>query len=146
MDWFFLEFSGEKESVVVGGSVDPSWQNILYLNFCPFYMKFCTYSVLTIRNKSWSKNWQMSLLPSFDDVIIKVMCWSFLRYLGIDVFIFVNWVCKMHRKQVAENISKILIIVLLYNKIFQKINHFDHCIKIYRIFNFVRITFVKKWW
>ena len=55
-----------------------------------------------------------------------------------------SWVSKIDRKQVAENKSKKLIIILQYKKIFQKINHFDHCIKIYRIFNFARITFVKK--
>ena len=52
----------------------------------------------------------------------------------------------MHRKQVAENNYKKLIIILQYKKEFQKINHFDNCIKIYRIFNFTRITIVKKWW
>ena len=57
-----------------------------------------------------------------------------------------NWVCKIHRKQVAGNHSKKLMITLRYKKIFQKINYFDHCIKIYNIFIFTRITFVKKWW
>ena len=88
----------------------------------------------------------MSLLSSFDDVIMKVMCWRFLSFLGIDVFLLVNWVCKINRKQVTENNSKKLIIILQYKKIFQKINHFDHCIKIYRIFSFTRVTFIKKWW
>ena len=36
------------------------------------------------------KNWQMSLLSSFDDVIMKVMCWRFLSFLGIDVFLLVT--------------------------------------------------------
>ena len=57
-----------------------------------------------------------------------------------------NLVCKIHRKQVAENNYKKLIIILQYKKEFQKFNHFDNCIKIYRIFNFTRITIVKKWW
>ena len=59
-------------------------------NFCLFYMKFCTYAVLTIWNKSREKNWQISLLSSFDDIIMKVMCWRFLRFLGIDVFLLVT--------------------------------------------------------
>ena len=42
-----------------------------------------------------------------------------------------NWVCKIHRTQLAENNSKKLIIILKYKKIFQKINHFDQCIKKY---------------
>ena len=54
-----------------------------------------------------------------------------------------NWVCKIHRKRGAENNSKKLIIISQYKRIFQKINHFDHCIKIYRIFSFTRITFLK---
>ena len=33
----------------------------IWENFCPFYMKICTYTVLTIWNKSWLKNRQMSL-------------------------------------------------------------------------------------
>ena len=41
-----------------------------------------------------------------------------------------SWVRKIHRKQVAENNPKKLIIILQYKKIFQKINHLDHCIKI----------------
>ena len=51
-----------------------------------------------------------------------------------------NWVCKIHRKQVAENNSTKLMSILQYKKIFKKVNHFDHCIKIYRIFNFTRTT------
>ena len=51
----------------------------IWENFCPFCMKFCTYTVLTIWNKSWLKNWQMSQLSSFDDVIMKVICWRFFR-------------------------------------------------------------------
>ena len=47
----------------------------------------------------------MPLLSSFDDVIIKFTCWRFLSFLGIDVFLLVNWVCKIHRQQVAENNS-----------------------------------------
>ena len=88
----------------------------------------------------------MSLLSSFDDIIKKVMCWQFLSFWGIDVFLLVNWVCKIHRKQVAESNSKKLIIISQYKKIFQKINHFDHCIKIHGIFNYKRVTFVKKSW
>ena len=53
-------------------------------------------------------------------------------------------ICKIHRKQVAEKNSKKLIITLQYKKIFQKTNHFGHCMKIYRNFSFTRITFVKK--
>ena len=83
----------------------------------------------------------MSLLPSFDDAIMKVVSFRFLSFLGIDVFLLVKWVCKIHRKQMAENNSKKLIICNI--KTFQKINHFDHCIKIHKIFNFTRITFVK---
>ena len=81
-----------------------------------------------------------------------IIIWSrhhesgFLSFLGIDLFFIVKWVWKVHRKQVVENNFKKLIIILQYRKIFQKINHFDHGIKIYRIFNFTRITFVKKWW
>ena len=55
-------------------------------NVCTFYMKFCTYTVLAIWNKSWWKNWQMSFFSSFDDVIMKVMCWHFLSFLVIDVW------------------------------------------------------------
>ena len=86
----------------------------------------------------------MSLLSSFDNVIIKVMCLRFLSFLGMDVFFFVNWVCKIHRKQVAENNSKKLIITFQCKNILQKIKRFDLCIKIYRIFNFTRTTLVKK--
>ena len=96
----------------------------------------------------------MLLLWSLDDVIMKVMCWRFLgmcdmlmclSFLGIDAVLLVNWACKIYRKHVAENNSKKLIIILQYKKVFQKINHFDHCIKIHRIFNFTRIALVKKW-
>ena len=54
-----------------------------------------------------------------------------------------NWVCKIRRNQVAKSNSKKLIIILKHKKIFQKINHFDYCIKIHKTFNFTRITFVK---
>ena len=60
------------------------------------------------------------------------------------LYIMTYWVCMTHRKQVSENNSKKLKIILQHKKIFQKINHFDHCIKIYRIFNFIRTTFAKK--
>ena len=40
---------------------------------------------------------------------MKVMC-----FLRIDVFLLVNWICKIRRKQVAENNSKKLIIILHY--------------------------------
>ena len=36
------------------------------------------------------KNWQMSLLSSIDEVIMKVMCWCFLSFLGIDAFFVTN--------------------------------------------------------
>ena len=48
------------------------------------------------------------------------MCWRFLSFLGIDVFLLVNWDCKIHKKQVTENNSKKLMIILQYKKIFQK--------------------------
>ena len=44
----------------------------------------------------------------------------FYVFLGIDMFLFVNWVCKIHRKQVAENNSKKQIIILQYKKNIQK--------------------------
>ena len=42
--------------------------------------------------------------------------------------------------------SEKLIMILQYKKIFQKINHFDHCIKIYKIKikRTTRITFDEK--
>ena len=86
----------------------------------------------------------MSLLPSFGDVIMKDMRWHFLSFVGIDVFLLVKWVCKIHRKEVAGNNSEKLMIILQYKNIFGKINHFNHCMKIFRIFNFTRITFVEK--
>ena len=55
----------------------------------------------------------------------------------------IYWVCKIQRKQGAENNSKKLIIILQYKKILKKINHLDHCIKIYKIFNFTRNTLLK---
>ena len=70
----------------------------------------------------------------------------FLSFLVIDVFLLVDSVCKIHIKKVVEDNSKKVIILLQYKKIFQKQkNHFNHCIKIYKIFNFTRITFAKKW-
>ena len=60
----------------------------------------------------------MSLLPSFDDAIMKVVSFRFLSFLGIDVFLLVKWVCKIQRKQMAENNSKKLIICNI--KTFQK--------------------------
>ena len=44
------------------------------------------------------KIWQMSLLSSFDDVIMKVNCWRLVSFLGINVFLLVNWVCKIHKQ------------------------------------------------
>ena len=44
----------------------------------------------------------------------------------------------------VKNNPKKLTIIFQYKKIFQKINHFDHCMKMYRIFDFTRMIFVKK--
>ena len=82
-------------------------------------MKLCTYTVLTI----WIKirlDKKIDVKKTFDEVITKVMCWRFLSFLGTDVFLLVNWDCKIHKKQVTENNSKKLMIILQYKKIFQK--------------------------
>ena len=62
----------------------------------------------------------MSLLSSYDGAIRKVMCWRCLMFLGIDVFLLVNWVCKIHRKQATEKNSKKLIIILQYKEMLKK--------------------------
>ena len=62
----------------------------------------------------------MSLLSSYDGAIRKVMWWRCLMNLGIDVFLLVNWVCKVHRKQTTEKNSKKLIIILQYKEMLKK--------------------------
>ena len=51
---------------------------------------------------------------------LKVMCWYFLSFVEIDVFLLVKWVCKIHRKQVTRNNSEKLIIILQYKNMFKK--------------------------
>ena len=41
-------------------------------------------------------------------------------FLGIDVFLLVNWVCEIHRKQATEKNSKKLIIILQYKEMLKK--------------------------
>ena len=60
------------------------------------------------------KNRQMSLMSSFDGVILKVICWYLLSFVGIDVFLLVYWVCWIHRKLVTRNNSKKLIIRITF--------------------------------
>ena len=62
----------------------------------------------------------MSLLSSYDGALRKVMWWRCLMNLGIDVFLLVNWVCKIHRKQTTEKNSKKLIIILQYKEMLKK--------------------------
>ena len=60
-----------------------------------------------------------------------------------NVVIFIATILRfvLSRKTIS---SKRLIAIFQYKKIFQKINHFDHCIKIYRTFSFTRVTLVRK--
>ena len=51
---------------------------------------------------------------------LKVMCWHFLSFVEIDVFLLVKWACKIHRKQVTRNNSEKLIITLQYKNMFKK--------------------------
>ena len=129
---YFLKISPRKTPGREGGGVallSPRLKNIYLRTFLSILHEilylYWQYGIYLDK-----KNWQMSLLWSFDDVIMKVMCWQFLSLFRNWCISSVNWVCKLCRKQVAGNNSKKLIIILQYKNIFQKINHFDYCIKI----------------
>ena len=74
--------------------------------------------------------WQygISLDKKIDKCHFAILWWrhheshvlTFSKILGIDVFLLVQWVCKIHWKEAAENGSKKAIIILQYKKIFQK--------------------------
>ena len=99
--------------------------------------------------------WQYgkALIKKLTNVTFVIIWWrhheshvlTFLKFFRNWCIFLVKWICKIHRKQVAENNSKKLIIILQYKKIFQKLKHFNYRIKIYRNSNFIRITCVKKW-